>query len=236
MSEGPIPVPQETLVYATADQVAAYMQRAAFTTLTTPTLATVQLMIKASEDEIDKRLQTAWRMVKVTEEFSMLTNELADPWWTGPPGLQLGHVPVRAFPSFTIGITTYTSKLEVWNGTTFVDWAATKTAGRGSDYFLIPEIGRIHLCRGFPWYIYQGGIRVTYYYGHATVPYWVNELCMMLVSVSIMRNDHSSMIAAGGVAELDVIGMGERVRSLEGEIARRVELNSRNRGPGFGIL
>jgi hypothetical protein len=212
------------------------MQRTAFTTLTTPTLATVQTMIKAAEDEIDKRLQTAWRLVKVTNEFGMITNEQADPWWTSPPYVQLKHVPVRSFPSFIIGATTYTSKLEVYNGGSYVDWAATKTEGRASDYYLTPENGRIHLARGFPWYIYDNGVRSTYYFGHSTVPTWVNELCCMMVAVQIMRLDHASMIAAGGVAELDVIGMGERVRSLESEIEKRVALNSRNRGPGFGIL
>src|SRR3990167_3958807 len=102
-------------LYSSAAKVAAYLQVPTFSTSTSPTLAQVNNMIRRAEEKIERITHGAWRVQRETEEF-----------------------PASApFKHYTVGLPYYLKhrnvktlatgsgdKIEVWNGSSWVDWIA----------------------------------------------------------------------------------------------------------------
>ncbi len=95
-----------------------------FTETTIPPKLAVEQYIQSAQGEIDFQTQKSWRPTYVTEEYH--------DWNLN--GFKLEN----PYPTKLL-------KLSVWTGS---DWV-TKTAGRRSDFFLVPTTGMVHFSRFF---------------------------------------------------------------------------------------
>ncbi len=146
---------------------------------TVPPVDEVRDMIDDMEAKFEAMTHHAWRAITVTEEFHHRDFRKASFW----PGMQIGlhHRKVRAFVSGT-------DKIEIWNGSSWVDWVATRTEGRGNDFWLDYTNG-ILFVRGIYFWHTTSAIRVTYRYGEATVPADVRSCIAMMVARELLATD-----------------------------------------------
>ena len=204
------------MTYTTSDKVAGYLQRDVFSTSTIPTKATVDNFISWSEGEIERITLTAWRSIQITEEYhSMRMRRKYRSVWS-EPFVRLDHCPVIALDGAT-------DKIEVWNGSSWVDYVASKTEGRGDDFWVNYEDGVIYFKRGMPIIPYHQGVKATYRYGFSSVKGWVEELATMMAGLQVCRFDKHSMVAGGGGSALDKEAINASIGRLEEEIKRRLD-------------
>ena len=141
--------------YTTPEKVAQYLNLTAFSTTTTPTKQSVENLIMRVENSIDGTIMTSYKERQVYQEIHNLENNYY--YGSGIP-IHLLHRPIRSID------TTKGDKLEVWDGSSWVDGSG-KTENRATgDYHFDTTQGTL-------WLIsvssssrrYQ--IRITYRYG-----------------------------------------------------------------------
>lgn len=173
-----------TNVYCDSDDVKRILQLD-FTLSTTsrPTLADVQEFIEEAQDEIDQRTNNAWREKTVTEEYYDIPR-IPYNYQTGIP-IHLKHAHIRDFDD------SEGDKIEIWDGSSWVDWLTTKTEGRANDYWLENKKGVLYLRYPYRFYGKQA-VRLTYRYGHDTVPKDIQKATALLAATSLLLNDDRS--------------------------------------------
>lgn len=140
--------------YTSASKVANYLNLSVFSSTTTPTAETVEDIISRMEEKIENTTLTAWRERQVYQEYYNIESNYNYP--TGVP-VHVLYRPIKAFD------TAKGDKLELWDGSSWIDWTSTKTEGRANDYWVEPP--------GIIWivsetnYFRRARVRVTYRYG-----------------------------------------------------------------------
>ena len=207
-----------TVTYTTAAKVAEYLQRTAFSGSTTPTSTVVEKYINYAESEIERTTGTAYQKVTVTEEIHRLRHKSRRHRPLRPPYFQLDYRPVVDFVEDT-------DYLYVWNGSSWVDWIATKTEGRGDDYWVDYSEGTVHLMRGYPVVNWEDNIKITYRYGHSSVPGWVEELATMMAALRVLEADSGVTVSneGGGSDSVQLSTQDSRINNLRTEIERRLD-------------
>lgn len=110
--------------YAIPTDVATLMQLPAFSSSTTPTLATVEDYIYRAQSAIDYKTRKSWRPnIVVDEEYDFDIN-----------GIPLLKPNVREI-----------TRLQIWDGASY----QVRTQGRTNDYFLTADLGTIYFSRFF---------------------------------------------------------------------------------------
>lgn len=78
-------------------------------------------------------------------------------------------------------------KLELFNGSEWVDWITDKTEGRGDDFYVDYRLGKIYFRRRWPRYG-RNVIRATYrYQKFATVPYSIKVATVLEVGMLLVN-------------------------------------------------
>jgi hypothetical protein len=142
--------------------------------------------IKQAEEYIDSQSSRAWRERQRTNEYlSFRDNQ----FYIARSGFKfkLARRFVRELNSDN------GDKLEVYDGTSWVDWLSTKQEGRDKDFWLDYENGYLYL-RNFIYRGYEKVIRITYRYGEETVPMDINDITAKIVAVKLLTNEDSSFI------------------------------------------
>jgi len=179
------------VTYCTAAQVASFLQKkGGFSATTTPTTTDVEDLIERNEDYIDEETGHAWREKTVTDEYVDRPVPV--------PGLGMRFtLRNRSVKTITTGSG---DKIEVFDGNSFEDYAATKTEGRAStaDYFVDKELGQVYIKdRIGAWY--PKGFRATYRYGEATVARDIEKACILLTAADIITmNDRQGRFPDDG--------------------------------------
>ena len=166
--------------YATVTDVSEFLNITIDST-SDPSQAAVEKIIESTEDYIDERTGRAWRTKTVTEEYVEPSSKNLD--GTGYR-FKLAN---RDLVSFSSG----TDKIEVWNGNSWVDYVATKTEGRGNDFWVNEGEGVVFirtLSSRFP-----EGVRFTYRHGKSTVDKDVRLACIMLTSADVLTTFEKSL-------------------------------------------
>ena len=172
------------VTYCTVDDVRRIIQSSVkFADDDKPSSEDIRKMITSAENEINRRTRHAWKSVTVTNEYHdypvpVSTSHIRD----GMP-IKLDH---RAVTQFTSG----TDKIEIWDGSAWTDWVATKVEGRSGDFWVDYTNGVIYL-RHLTYYFQRKAIRVTYRYGEAAVPEAVRDATAFLVAADVIMNDDS---------------------------------------------
>jgi len=176
-----------TTYYCTADQVAQFLQRNVFSTTTSPKKQVVEDIINRKEDYIDYETGHAWRETTITEEY---IDNVAYQRGIGTR-IDLNHRKIRDLNSGT-------DKLEIWNGSSYVDYISTKTEGRNNDYFIDQTNGVFYLCNWVQ--IYPKGVRATYRYGDSSVAKQIEDACIKLTAIDVlsMLDDVVNFVDDGG--------------------------------------
>ncbi len=181
-----------TTVYATSDQVAAFLQVTAFSESTSPTKAQVEEWINEAEGEIEENTMHAWQTKTITEE----AHDLKSTAYRNYDGTQifLAHRKIKELSSDD------NDKLEIWNGSEYEDYLVTRTEGRNNDYWFDKTLGIIFI-KTYPAPFYSSrtlNLRVTYRYGEATVKTDIRKAAIRLAAIAVIQSDDCSVLVREG--------------------------------------
>lgn len=185
----------------------------AFSATTNPSKAEVEDFINEAEDEVDDFTRRAWRTKTVTEEIYDIP-DVPYHYYTGIP-IHLRREHVLDFD------TNEGDKIELWTGTQWEDWVATKTSGRGNDYWLDNEKGVLYLHTRAIFYR-ERALRITYRYGETTVPKTIRAATAKLAaSIILLNDDRSTVINETGNPQN--APYEARIRMLRGQAFRALD-------------
>jgi hypothetical protein len=162
----------------------ATKQRLTFGASTKPSLTEVETIINEMEDEIDRRMNHAWRATSISEELY---------GYDGFGILYLKKRPIQG--PFESG----TDKIECWNDSTWYDLVANLTEGRGEDFYVDYTRGWIFFLAYSP-RVGDDTIRLTYVHGESSVPGWVQRLATKMTALALLETDPNQIILPTGMS------------------------------------
>ncbi len=182
------------VTYAQATDVQRIIQGPTFSGSTTPTTTQVEAFINAAEDQIDRDTRRAWRSVTVTDEYYNIpkVHNVGHHQGHGHRRfikIYLRHRHVKTFAGVS------GDKLEIWDGSSDVDWIATKTEGRADDFWVNYTDGILYVRMQHALY-HEDGAKLTYRYGETTVPSDIKDATAMLAAVMVLGSDDNSQVVA----------------------------------------
>ena len=187
-----------------------------FTSTTIPSKETVETYIEAAQSMIDYKSRKSWRPNYVVDEYH---------------DFNINGFKLLKYHPYNI------ISLEVWNG---ANWEG-KTAGRKSDYLVVPEYGMIHFSRFFllparfasynaPVWRWGGGefnvpIRVTYLAGHDVRTDireggLVFDAARKQAGIEVLRSSDFGQVAVSG---MDRVQIAQKIDGWTGEINAHVD-------------
>lgn len=194
------------VTYCTADEVSQFLQRKAlFDGTTNPLKTTVEAIINRKEDFIDRYTNHAFRGKTASLEYHDFPS--APSWkgrsWDGLP-VFLAH---RVITTLATG---QGDKVEVFDGSNWIDWLVTRTEGREADFWIEQDKGILWM-RTLTSFTKRRSIRVTYRYGESTVPGEINDACIMLTARDLVLNDDRGLLIPDtGTSQVPYIERTER--------------------------
>lgn len=151
---------------------------------TTPLKTEVNEMIEEVEDEINAITNHSWKSITVTEEYYDIPYLRFRRWNTGIP-IKLRHRDIT-----TLG---GSDKVEVWNGSSYDDYVATKVEDRASDFWLDYTKGWLFL-KSYPSYYRRDlALRMTYRYGATGAINPIKTATALMVAIKILQSDDKTM-------------------------------------------
>lgn len=166
------------VTYTTGTHVANLLQLGrVFTTTTIPTVSEVERIINRKEDFIDNKTGHAWRTTTITQEYVIPNRNYT--YGTGVK-FKLSHRKIKNFNSDS------GDKIEVWDGSSWVDYVATTTEGRANNYWADYTNGIVFIMdrRGY----FENGVRFTYRYGDTIVDKTVEDIATKLAAIDVLTN------------------------------------------------
>ncbi len=198
--------------YCTPEQVAELLQCDYFSDSTKPTRQTVESIIERKEDYINSVTGHSWKEVTVSNEMHNIdVNYIAT---LGIP-IYLQHRKIKQFDS------SKGDKLEVWDGSRYVDYLTEKTEGRNNDFSVNYEEGIIYL-RTFYGAPRKDAVRVTYRYGEDSVPGDIADACAKLTAIDLIAlDDRSVLLPETGGSNVSYLNKIEQWKQDVKEILQR---------------
>jgi len=189
------------ITYCTAAQVNSFLGlTTAFSGSTNPTQVEVEEFIERNQDSIDKETMHAWRTLTITEE----THHLQYPAYQRRDGSEI-FLQHRQIQTLLNG----TDKLEIWNGSVFEDYLATRVEGRNNDYWFDKRLGTIYI-KTFPRILPRYfAVRVTYRYGESAVVKDIEKACVLMTAIDILGSDDRSVLLPEGTSNIGLPGKAE---------------------------
>lgn len=178
----------------------------------------VDELILDIEDIVDEYTDQAWRERQVIRErpdLIRLRNHERYTMWG------LTHAPVKAFDS------AQGDKLEVFNGDEFEDYLLTQNEGRMEDFYVNRERGRLFIrplhTRRFHHDVRDRDdlVRITYRYGHSTVPRSIKRATALLTAASTETGETISPQGFG--TDLDRMSLSDRVAQWVREASQALQ-------------
>lgn len=156
-----------------------------------PDLDEITDMINEAEEWINKECRTAWGSLTL-----QITNELQD------SHIDYSEQSVHLnYPNVVDFETSEGDKLEVWNGSDWEDWIATKTEGRNGDFFVDYSMGKVYFLSSLSRRD-RKNIRITYRVNSSpTVPLPVSYAASYLAGINILNSEYSTVAFPEGEGE-----------------------------------
>ena len=171
----------KAFTYTSISKVSSLLGGLRIDMVSIPTLANVADSIVGVEDSINDTTQLSWKAVTVS-------NELRTPGpyihGTGRP-INLSRIMIKTFSSDD------SDKIEVWDGSSWVDYLTDKTEGRESDYWVDYRLGIIYV-KDLRISNMKIKARITYRYGESSVPGDINDAAAMMVAIEFLTGDDRS--------------------------------------------
>lgn len=163
--------------YIQATDVSELLQIETFSTETSPTLNQVEKIIERKEGRINQRLNHAWGTLTQTESDLYLNVTFVDP--RNGVRFDLPNYDVKPFD------VSEGDKIEVWNGSEYIEFLSAETAGRDKDYWVDSKLGVLYI-RNIVQQYTKRPIRVTYRYGTTVIPKSIEELALYLTAIDVL--------------------------------------------------
>lgn len=185
----------------------------------------IENIILDNEAYIDDQTHHAWRSTSVADEMysfpyarwgyhgyrSPLTAIIDKP-------LQLKHRNIRG------PFVADTDKIEVWEGSAYVDYVANKTEGRAEDWWCDYELGILYFVSSYP-LRYHNAVKMTYRYGHeTTVPRYIREACIKLSAIEVLATEGYAILVAQGQAEFS---FRDKIDTWEAKVDKILKKNEK---------
>jgi len=156
--------------YCTPREVADFLGRSQFDDTTNPTRFIVEDIIAETCDEIERITHDAWRKVRVNNEYHtinirdrLLGYRNMYPYdYATRISVSLKYRNLRPFTSGT-------TKIEVYDGTNWVDYVTTYHEARDKDFWIDYNRSMIFFVNRFPLW-QRHNVRLTYDYGQTEIP------------------------------------------------------------------
>ena len=211
-----------TTTYCSTSNVASLLQMrnsqnlSDFDGQTRPNIYDVIDLIQRKEDEIDQVTGHAWRTRyslsnrgddTSSPQYEFHSIHLYNKASAGVP-VNLHHRSVKTLASASGDV------LEIWNGSSYTDYIASKTEGRGKDYWIDGAKGVLYI-QDYTRSTIEEAVRIKYRYGESSVPRQVEELCALMTAVDIaMSDDQSYLLPSGG----DNVGLSGKISEWQKRI------------------
>lgn len=189
-----------TVTYCTHSDVSGFLQTPAFSVSTTPTSTIIEDRINEAEDFIDSETGHAWRSVTVTNEY----HDVAGVYERGIGfPIYLDHRAVKSLANAS------GDKLEVWDGSSWVDWLteSSREEGRDKDYWLRYEMGVLYIRSS---YAKPVSVRITYRYGETSVPKDIKKAAVLLTAIDVISSDDRSVQIAESNSQVNYLNKIEK--------------------------
>lgn len=156
-----------------------------FTGATTPTTTVIEDFINEAEDSVDEDTGHAWREATVLKEYPK-----PDSLYRYGTGIAF-NLKNRSIRSI--------DNIFVWDGNSWVDWVATKTEGRGNDYWFDDTNGILYLVTLSS--LFDNGIYVNYKFGETTVPKSIRKATSYIAAIELLNSPEFSVVTftEGGI-------------------------------------
>lgn len=196
--------------YTTVAKVAALLgfPSTYFDANSTPTTSTVDSYIDMAEARIDEETGHSWRATEVSKEY--LEPKSVYLYGTGI-SFKLSHRKIRTLDA-----------LEIWDGSNWVDWVATKTEGRDADYWFDADNGFVYLVSCSR--VYPRGVRVDYTYGDTTVKSSISQCATIMAALMVLNSPEFSVVAFTQVGEQRTSWTSQK-ETWDKEVQRIIENN-----------
>lgn len=203
--------------YCTSKQVAEVLQISNFNADSIPADNIIDRYIERAEAKIESTTAHAWQTKTVTDEY--LEPSSLYRYGTGIR-FKLSHRSIKTFVSGT-------DKLEVWDGSNWVEYVANKTEGRSNDYWVNYTEGVVYLIGTQR--IYPDGVRCTYRYGESTVAASIEECAILMTAIMVLNSPEFSSVGftddGGSSRNYDRERIAEWKETINNILANNTEFN-----------
>ena len=163
--------------------------------------------INDAEGLIEEECVNAWgtRSISVVDELYDIFADYQE------FSFQLRHANIMDFSSPT-------DKMEIWDGANWIDWIADYTEGRGDDFFVDYELGKIYFRNRRPTSGFNR-VKMTYRYNSgSTVPRGVKLATINWVGVILANSEYVSVLFPSG--ESENVSIESRISRYERQIKK----------------
>lgn len=192
--------------YCSVADVEDFLQIAGRTSSTNPSTADIEKLIQRAEKEIDRKTKSSWKANEVINEYYDFSDALISRYRDNPGRFRFyddrGKIPLRHRNIRRI------LKLDVWDGSQYIDYVTTYQEGRGKDWYCDYTEGVIYFWSRYPWRI-RNAIKIDYLWGADEVPEDIRELCIKIVSRQLVASDDYSVLFPEGTNNIDLRGKSE---------------------------
>ena len=189
------------VTYCQSTEVSELLQIETFSSSTSPTFSQVEKIITRKEDRINQKLRHSWKEATTSDLFLDVT--FLDP----NNGARFD------LPNYTIRDIT---KLNVWDGSAYVNFLTTRTEGRNSDYWIDKKLGVLYV-KSDVRRVTNKPIELSYTYGETVVSGDVEDLCIYLTAVDILSM-YSKAISFPDDGNSQTSSQDQRIIHMKGEI------------------
>lgn len=205
-----------TSYYTNPSLVQNFLQRStSFSDSTIPDLHTVMEWIFEAEDDIDNTTKHSWRETGVVDEMHTIDHlTQTGGLWSRGRAVTLKHRMIKTLD------TTKGDKIEVWDGSTWIDFVANRVEGRANDYWMDYTNGILVINSLFD-YSYARGVRATYRYGESNVPKDLQRVATWMVAEAYYLNEDMNASLPGG--EASNLKYSEKMEIIKKKIESKLE-------------
>lgn len=184
------PIQARANYYTTPKKVKKYLQLTNdFSDSTKPSLNTIMDWIFEAEDEVDGECKHAFRETTVTNEYHDYPYHFTYLWGFIP--IYLNNRKIKTLD------TDEGDKIELFDGSSWIDYVTEKTEGRNDDFWMDYNNGILYVRKGYM-IIRRKAIRLTYRFGEDTIPNDIKKVATrMVVKEFYINEDRSNMLPEG---------------------------------------
>jgi len=208
--------------YCTVEDVEKLLQISDRTSSTKPSKQDIEQLILWAENKIDRITHNSWRLNTVYNEYYDFRDFLGVRYIDTPRRVRFyddrGKIVLRHRNIRKI------LKMDVWDGSQYVDYVTNYTEGRGEDYWVDYKEGVIYFWSRYPWRV-RNAVKIDYQWGEYEIPEDIKEACAKMVARQLIASDDYSVLFPEGTSNIPLQSKSEIWKEdIEEILKRRTEI------------